>query len=356
MIYANTWNLTGTERQQAIVKDALDAIKFPWERIKLPRNPTEIGWRNLNDGTYNQAPNPAVDQALKVRKHEGHDPAPRKHGDEDHSKPKDPAAHPDVEIEPLYGAVDGEGRKYIMGIFYPGSGRIYIDNALVNYPAHARATVSAEIAHAVDEFLPLSDAQRTKIIELLHPDGPDQHTWWEKVSYGDEYYTLVGESFMILFTYAYSDIEFEGADDFIHPGDRSMAEAVRKIIGIDRTDKKSETTSTTSTTKVPDTTTTTSTSTSSTTSTTTLEPSTTTTTTEEPTTTTTTTEVPSTTTTTTAQTSDPLHLHYFAKATGKVYHDSHKNVHKQLEGEMVEFHSKQEAENAGYRPCKICKP
>lgn len=305
MIYKDKFNLTGTLRQQEIVKQALDAIKFPWEKLKLPNRYTEIGWRDLNTGLFGHT----------AKLHQGE--------------------HPDAEkkeTEPLYGQV--EGRKYILGVFYPMTGRIYVDNQLVDYPEIAQSTVSAEIAHSVDEFLPLTVQQRNQIMELLHPEGPDDHTWWEKSNYGEEYFSLVGESFMILFTYAYSDLPFGNANDFEHAGHPSMGPAIRKIIGIERTDYVAP-----STTSQPTTTSTT------------TEPTTTSTTTVASTTTTTTSE--STTTTTTLEaTVKP----YFAKVGGKVYHDSHKNVHKKLEGEMIYFNSVEEAEAAGLRPCKTCKP
>lgn len=195
------WTLTGTARQQEIVRGAFEQIKFPFDRLTLPGSP-ELGWRDLNGGEF------------------------RSHQDEHHEGDKP---------EPLMGRM-GEQRNYILGVFYPGSARIYLDNALVDYPEIAQATVSAEIAHAVDEFLPLSDAQRDTIMSLLHGDFPDEHSWWEKVDYSAEYYSLVGETFMILFTKAYSDIPFGNAEDFVHSGANVTPECIRQVIGIERTD------------------------------------------------------------------------------------------------------------------------
>lgn len=221
MIYANTWNLTGSENQQQIVREALDKIKFPWDRLNLPNEPTEIGWRDLNDGSILAAP------ASEGHHHEGE----RHHGEGD--KP-----------EPLFGEIkfgkDQQARKMILGVFYPGTGRIYVDTRLEQRPAVAQSTVSAEVAHAVDEFLPLTDQQRTEIMALVHPFGPDEHTWWEKQDYSAEYFSLVGETFMILFTYAYSDLPFESASSFVHAGDPKMGDDIRRIMAIERTDSAAE--------------------------------------------------------------------------------------------------------------------
>lgn len=263
MLYANRFKLTGTDKQQQIVKAALDQIKFPWEKINLPGGTAEIGWDNLNGQIHSM---------IHARKHEGH------------------------AGEPLLGIING--KRYTMGVFYPGIGSIYVDNLLVDYPDEAMTTVSAEIAHSVDEFLPLSDNQRKQIMTLLHTEGKFDHdvsvdTWWEKVDYSTEYFSLDGESFMILFTYAYSDMPFSGANNFVHPGAKDMGPGVRKIIGIERTDV------------------------------------------QEP-----------------APAPTPQVQNYFAKEGSVTFHDTHKNKWINL----VYFATRDEAIAAGYKPCKVCKP
>ena len=206
-----SWTLTGTANQKAIAQAALDKIKFPFDRLNLPGSP-ELGWRDLNGGGYFMSTEEAHEKGL-----------PHDHG------------HTGDSPEPLMGMIDG--RRWIMGCFYPVSARIYIDVRCEAHPELAWGVVSAEIAHAVDEFLPLTDTQRDQIMSALHPHGPDHHSWWEKNDYGAEYYDLVGETFMILFTKAYSDIPFGNTSDFTHGGETMTPEAVRSIIGIERTDK-----------------------------------------------------------------------------------------------------------------------
>jgi hypothetical protein len=261
MIYKTVFNLTGTEKQQQIVKDALDAIKFPFERLKFRRGTATIGWANLNGQALNSGlPQNAevpveeikatIEEAVplteehltaypedvKVVEEQLENPRPHRHHEE-HHEPETEAGHSSdpTRFEPLMGRLNG--REYILGVFYPYSGDIYIDNLLVNYPSYAQTTVSAEVAHGVDEFLPMNSTHREQIMMLVNGGTVGDLTWWEKVDYGSEYYNLVGETFMILFTYAYSDLGFEGAEDFTYHGDNTMGDEIRAILGINRTDE-----------------------------------------------------------------------------------------------------------------------
>ncbi len=198
------WRITGTDQQQTITREAIEAIKFPFEVLIFTRQP-ELGWRDLNGGYYSEG-----------------------------SGSHDEHSHEEDKAEPLFGKVNG--RKYTLGVYYPGSANIYIDNKLVGQYAHyALSTISAEIAHAVDESI-LSDGQRETFISLLCQNH-GAHTWWEKIDYGAEYDDLIGETFMILFTKGYSDIPFSNAESFTHSGHNLTGEDVRAIVGIERTDK-----------------------------------------------------------------------------------------------------------------------
>jgi hypothetical protein len=102
---------------------------------------------------------------------------------------------------------------------------------LARRPAEARETLSAEIAHAVDYGLPMTAGHRTALMHLVHRGATDDHTWWEREGYDEEYYTLVGEAWMAMFTHAYSRIEpWQGG--FKHKSSRAIAPAVRRILEI----------------------------------------------------------------------------------------------------------------------------
>jgi hypothetical protein len=198
------WTITGTTRQQEIAREAFARIKFPFDRLtRLPGRP-ELGWRDLNSGSY------AVAAEEKARHHEGH------HDTED---------KPDA----LEGEVDG--RRWVMGVIYTQSGRIYLDVRLERSPELAMAVVGAEIAHAVDFFLPMTDAMRGELLRLWGKPGT---TWWEVADYGSEYFRLGGEAFMGEFVKAYSDLPFDSTP-FLHDAGVEPAD-VRRILGIERTD------------------------------------------------------------------------------------------------------------------------
>lgn len=203
------WNLTGTENQRAIARRAFEQhLFFPQEALTaLPGTP-ELGWADLNNGTFALAA-----KTDGARAHEGHHP-----GDED---------KPDA----LEG-FDELGRRQIHGLIYTQSGRIYIDVSLESKPLTAMGTIIREFAHAVDFFLPMTDAQREELMRLWNVAGT---TWWEVFSYGDEYFRLGGEAWMDEFGKAYSSGLDFGNTPFIHDAGVEAADVYR-ILGINRTD------------------------------------------------------------------------------------------------------------------------
>ncbi len=204
------WTLTGTDAEKAISRETLvNRIKFPLDRLtRLPGSP-ELGWRDLNGGTFAQEVKAA--QSDMSRSHEEH-----------HDEVDRPHA---IEVEM-------DGRWYTLGLIYTVSGRIYIDQSLVSRPMTAMTTIAAEIAHAVDLFMPMTDAMRNEFLRLWGKGG----TWWEVNDYGSEYFTLGGEAFMREYVQAYApSLDFASISGFMH--DTGVEpEDVYRIIAIPRTD------------------------------------------------------------------------------------------------------------------------
>ena len=215
------WNLTGTLTQIGIAKTALlDRCKFDWALLtKLPGTP-ELGWRDLNPGMPAlsaravASAHPVTEAPEDHRGHEGH------HGPPTEDKP-------DALIAELE-----DGRRWTQGLIYTVSGRIYIDQRLVVQPETAMAVILAEGAHAVDFFLPMTDAQRNEFLRLWGVGG----TWWEVVDYGEEYFRLGGEAFMDEFVRAYGvNLDLGASGAFLH--DKGVEpEDVYRVLGIRRTD------------------------------------------------------------------------------------------------------------------------
>lgn len=206
----NGWTLTGTESQQRIIREADAHIFFPSERLALPGSP-ELGWRDLNPGMAMavdlRGARPA--ELEESRAHEGH------HGED--------KAHP-LEV------ILKDGRRFTLGLIYTVSGRIFLDVRLERNPELAMQVFGMEFFHAVDIFMPMTDAQRNELMQLWGKGG----SWWEVSSYSDEYFRLGGEAWMYEGLGAYSDFDL-GPNPFMHDAGVEP-EDVWRILGIMRTD------------------------------------------------------------------------------------------------------------------------
>lgn len=212
IVAGGKFKLVGTGNQNSILAPVFSGMTFPWEKItQLPHFPVPISWDNLNDGTLRAAKTEDDVSQMALN------PTVRKHGD-------GPEGH--AISRPM-----ADGRMGIAGVFWT-DGRIKIDISLESHPASAREVLSAELAHAVDYGLPLTSQMKAQLSSLLHPQGADQHTWWEKVDYGSEYYTLVGEAFMAMFTHAFYPGVEPWQTPFTHKSTAAMGPQVRAIMGI----------------------------------------------------------------------------------------------------------------------------
>lgn len=216
------FQLEGTESQKAILADCFfpmspNYIDFPWHELRdRPSQPITLGWMDLNaamrEGETRSPISARLDAGplgvpghvhIEDGGHEGHAILRRRN--------------------------KGRGRWFTAGVFWT-DGRIYIDTRCQAEPALAREVLAAELAHAVDYFLPLTGEQKDLITAVLHPHVEDEHTWWERHDYGAEYYDLIGETFMAAFTYAYSDIE-PWQDAFTHKVTPEQAAEIAEIVG-----------------------------------------------------------------------------------------------------------------------------
>lgn len=185
-------------------------------------------------------------------------------------------------------------RRRVLGLAWY-SGKITIEQSLVNEPLLCQEVFLAEAAHMVDFFV-ITPEQREAIFHLFH--GGDKtahnHGWFEETGNND-YWSWVGESWMGAFIRAYSDIE-PWDKGFMHRLDERQAQAILPVLD-----------------PVP----------------------------EPPT------EQPPTSPTPTG----PITYGFFATKTGSVFHDVHRGV-KQVRT----FETRSDAVAAGLSPCKTCKP
>lgn len=173
------WTLRGTDPQNAIVQQALDACDFPFEVLaaSLAREgkmSIDVEWADLSRYTHGAA---------------GHE-----HADGAHT---------------IVREVDGRAR--VLGLFYlPPYTRVVLDAGLATRPLLAQEVMLAEGAHAVDyHWMVHNDGMRLAVWNALHAadlaggtavhesgDIDHGHSWFDGPG---GYATWVGEAFMEAF-------------------------------------------------------------------------------------------------------------------------------------------------------------
>jgi hypothetical protein len=170
----------------------------------------------------------------------------------------------------------------------------------------------SEAAHMVDFFY-MTERHREAIWDAYHPGmdtdkGHHGHDWFDVGGYQD----FVGESLMSGFTRAYSDVNVV-LEQFTHKSTPEVVAGIRRVLTPELVAEKPP--------EAPP------------------EPPTN----PEPPVTPDSPESP--------DTEVPEAVAFFAVKKGKTFHDSHTNMKKHFE--FASFH---DAESAGLRPCKTCKP
>lgn len=115
-----------------------------------------------------------------------------------------------------------EYRNRVLGLAWY-SGKISLDNSLVDNPEFAQEIFLAEAAHMVDFFY-MTDAMRDRIVAVY--ESADGHGWFDVGGYNDWF----GESWMSGFTLAFSDIT--PTISMTHEVTREKAREFRTILGV----------------------------------------------------------------------------------------------------------------------------
>jgi hypothetical protein len=167
------------DHQADVLVPAIDVGSFPWSKL-VPGILRDVGRDHIPTKLSDLSRYGA--RAASAAGEHGHD----------HS-------HDHDEVHVL------EVRGRVLGLFWTDY-RIECDQSL-------RGDLLAEVlwseaAHAIDQAM-LTDAQRDEIVAALHPEGPDEHTWWERPGedYGAAYNRLIGESAMQIVVEAYTPLK-----------------------------------------------------------------------------------------------------------------------------------------------------
>ena len=108
------------------------------------------------------------------------------------------------------------------------AGGIEVDSSYRGNQPEIDDIMGSEIAHIVDFFYLEVNGMQPKLNALLHPKGPDNHSWWWG-NYNRDYFGQPGESWMHGFGLAYSN--FMTADDrFSHQFTKAMVPKIHEIL------------------------------------------------------------------------------------------------------------------------------
>ncbi len=210
----NLKEMTGEQRQ--VLQEALNACDYPLYRIrKNTRKRVPVTVRDLS----------TMAQAIQVR--EQTDEHSHGHGH-------------DLGFHVLQ---DPEYREIALGLYWLPTrnfpaGRIEVHTGCFTNPPLAREVMLAEVAHAVEFGVPMTNGQKEAIFTIVHkgdasPHGT--HGWWEEKGGQDYWNDWLGEVFMALFMRAFAPSlprPLEARQPWGHKVDDSMVPAVRTVLGV----------------------------------------------------------------------------------------------------------------------------
>ena len=114
-------------------------------------------------------------------------------------------------------------RSRVLGLAWY-DGRVMVDVSLVNDPLLAREVLMSELAHQVDFDL-FTEAIRRQITDIVHPQGPDSHLWFDSPDYWDD----VGEAWMALFVEGFCGMKAT-LGGFTHPYTPEQLASIVKLV------------------------------------------------------------------------------------------------------------------------------
>jgi len=204
------WNLRGTDSQNRLIREALDACDFPFEEMfdslrQEGKSSIEVTWEDLSRYM---------------------------HGAESHEHAE--GAHTIVR--------EVDGRMAVLGLFYlPPYTKVVMHTGLESRPALAHEVFLAEGAHAVDYHYMVPRDLRRHVWNALHeghqdvadgttiPESGDlghDHSWFDGPG---GYNSWVGESFMMAFTKAFAP-SVQTVIQLDHPVSETAAAEIRAAL------------------------------------------------------------------------------------------------------------------------------
>ncbi len=138
-------------------------------------------------------------------------------------------------------ALMDDHRRAALGLYWlpteqHPAGRIEVSVAIMGDPPLAQEVFIAELAHAVDYGVPLTDEQHAQIFAIVHGGDPTPHGthgWWEERGGQNYWADWVGEVFMALFMRAFAPRlarPLEARQPWTHKVTDEMAKQTRRLL------------------------------------------------------------------------------------------------------------------------------
>ncbi len=132
-------------------------------------------------------------------------------------------------------------RRQALGLYWlptaqHPAGRIEVSDRIMTDPVLAQEVFIAELAHAVDYGVPLTDEQHAGIFAIVHGGDPTPHGthgWWEERGGHNYWADWVGEVFMALFMRAFAprlSRPLEARQPWAHKVTDEMAKQTRRLL------------------------------------------------------------------------------------------------------------------------------
>ncbi len=226
---------SNTSRQRDVVDYALDHCDFPWNLLKpglrkaAGRERIRVYWKWLTEKQWEEVcKGGAKAHPLSAAGH-SHGGAPKDDHDHhhDHGHAHDHGGH--AHRASARAATSRRAMDYGWAV---DDGRMFLQSRMASEKEFMASVFLLEGAHFVDYHY-LTDKQRDQIYKIFHPgrDRDHPHGWWETEG-APHYEQMVGESFMIGFLYAFSDLKPDESafPDFVHDATPAIARRLRKLL------------------------------------------------------------------------------------------------------------------------------
>lgn len=232
MALDDIFQINGTPEEQALIRQGLAKIHFPWDALRpalQQANLPKITIEFADLSSYGLLLTTIDDQRLQSAIIP---PEERPHYHEGDESGEDGSDHSHILWSDQTAGLPEEGRHYVAGLAWHG--KLQVEQKLFSDPTTAIVVLSSELAHEIDFFYCEPKNLHDALLDLLFSSQTHTKEWWWGV-YSTDYWGQPGESWMAGFGIAYLDGAQEDSR-FTYQYHAAQAEPIRQILGLPRTD------------------------------------------------------------------------------------------------------------------------